>query len=131
MISTGSVSLGMKIAELPRCRDVPSLSCREDLAGCLYVLEGASLGGQVIGRALRERFGLNERRGASFFIGDADATVARWLRVLHWLEAVERGGARSEKVIASARATFLTLANWVEQQGASRTGTRWEADNRG
>jgi heme oxygenase len=33
------------IAALPLCSDRPELSCIEDLAGCLYVLEGACLGG--------------------------------------------------------------------------------------
>lgn len=107
------------IAELPRCTDLPRFSCLEDLAGCLYVLEGACLGGQVIARALRQRFGLTRETGASFFLGDGEATSARWLLVLDWLEAVERGGAGSEEVVASARATFLTLARWIEQQGAS------------
>jgi heme oxygenase len=120
------------IAELPRCSDLPRFSCLEDLAGCLYVLEGACLGGQVIARALRQRFGLTQESGASFFIGDAEATSARWRLVLDWLEAVERGGARSEEVVASARATFLTLARWMEQQGASMTPVRGgEAETHG
>jgi len=109
-----------EIAELPRCRDLPRLSSREDLAGSLYVLEGACLGEQVIARVLRARFGLTKESGASFFIGDAEATSERWLRVLHWLETMERGGARCVEIVTAARATFVTLANWVELQGASR-----------
>src|SRR4029079_5048564 len=44
-----------QVAELPRCSDLPRLLCLEDLAGCLYVLEGASLGGQVIAPVLERR----------------------------------------------------------------------------
>jgi len=114
-----------EIDELPRCSDLPRLACSEDLAGCLYVLEGACLGGQVIARALRRRFGL---AGISFFTGDAEATAARWIVVLGWLERVVRDGARSDEIVATARATFQTLARWLQQQGASQ---RTEGGDRG
>jgi heme oxygenase len=126
LIEDDLLALGLsrsEIAELPRCADLPRLSCPEDLAGCLYVLEGACLGGQVIARSLRRRFGLAEGSGMSFFIGDADATSTRWLRLLAWLDDMVRGGARSEDIVASARATFQTLARWLEQQGASSWST--------
>src|SRR3954470_11906358 len=127
LIEDDLLALGLsrrEIAELPRCTDLPPLSSSEDLAGCLYVLEGACLGGQVIASALRQRFGVATGSGASFFIGDAEATPARWILVLAWLEGLARGGARTEEIVASARATFLTLARWVEQEGASRHPVR-------
>ena len=105
---------------MPRCTNLPRLSCAEDLAGCLYVLEGACLGGQVIARTLRQRLGVAKGSGASFFVGDAEATSARWILVLTWLDGLVRAGARSEAIAASACATFLTLARWAEQRGASQ-----------
>ena len=98
---------------------LPRLSCREDLAGCLYVLEGACLGGQVIAPLLYRRFGVAKGSGASFFVGDAEGTSARWMLVLAWLEGVVCAGARNEEIVAAAQATFQTLARWVERQGAS------------
>jgi heme oxygenase len=109
-----------ELAGLPRCIDVPQLSCREDLAGCLYVLEGACLGGQVIAPALHQQLGVAKGSGASFFVGDAEATSARWILFLTWLDGLARAGARSEDIVAAACATFLTFARWVEQQGASQ-----------
>jgi heme oxygenase (biliverdin-IX-beta and delta-forming) len=108
-----------ELAELPRCVVLPRLSCLEDLAGCLYVLEGACLGGQVIASLLCRRFGVVKGSGASFFVGDAEGTRARWMLVLAWLEGVMGAGARSEEIVAAACATFQTLAQWVQQQGAS------------
>jgi heme oxygenase len=109
-----------ELAGLPRCTNLPRLSCPEDLAGCLYVLEGACLGGQVIAQALRRQLGVDRGSGASFFVGDAEATSARWILVLTWLDGLARAGARREEIVASACATFLTIARWVEQQGASQ-----------
>jgi len=117
-----------ELAELSRCTNLPLLSSREDMAGCLYVLEGACLGGQVIVPTLRQRLAVDKDSGASFFVGDADATSARWILVLTWLDALVRAGARSEEIAASACATFLALARWVEEQGASQEKRHGQSD---
>jgi heme oxygenase len=114
-----------QLAELPRCTDLPRLSCLEDLAGCLYVLEGACLGGQVIAPALQGRLGLDRENGASFFIGDAEATPARWNRVVGWLDSLPSDGARIEDIVASACSTFSALIRWVTRRRASG-GTSWQ-----
>jgi len=123
LIESDLLALGLsrrELAELPRCTNLPRLSCPEDLAGCLYVLEGACLGGQVIAPRLGHRLGVAKGSGASFFVGDSEATSARWILVLDWLEELVRAGARREEITASACATFLALARWVEQQDASQ-----------
>jgi heme oxygenase len=123
LIESDLVALGLserELTELPWCAELPRLSCPEHLAGCLYVLEGACLGGQVVARALQRQLGVAKGSGASFFVGDADGTAARWLLVVTWLEGLVRVGDRTEQIVASARETFLTLARWLELQGASR-----------
>ena len=102
---------------LPRCVDLPRLTSLEELAGCLYVIEGACLGGQRIAPVLRERLGVTQSCGASFFVGDAERTPERWSRFLIWLEDLVRAGAVTEEILTSARATFLAFAMWVEQAG--------------
>jgi len=124
LIEHDLMALGLsrrELAELPRCVELPRLSFPEDLAGCLYVLEGACLGGQIIAPLLRRRFGMDKASGASFFVGDAERTPARWMLVLAWLEGLVRAGARCERIVDAACATFQTLARWVERQGASPT----------
>jgi heme oxygenase len=92
----------------------------EHLAGCLYVLEGACLGGQIIARALRERLPLTDDHGLSFFVGDGSRTGARWRSVLDWLEGLVRRGALADEIVASARETFCALGCWVEMREAAR-----------
>jgi heme oxygenase len=118
LIESDLLSLGLsgrEIAELPRCDDLPRLSCPAELAGCLYVLEGACLGGQVIAPALRARLGVAKGSGASFFTGDAEETPARWRLFVAWLEALGGAGAATVEVVGSARATFLAFARWAER----------------
>ena len=118
LIEGDLLSLGLspqQIADLPRCADLPRLSSTEEAAGCLYVVEGACLGGQVIAPALRERLGVTKGSGASFFIGDAEGTRARWSLFLAWLEGLVRAGSVTAEIVGSARATFLAFARWVER----------------
>jgi heme oxygenase len=122
LIQSDLLSLGRsrrEITDLPRCGDLPRLSRPEELAGCLYVLEGACLGGQVIASALRERLGVAKGSGASFFIGDGEGTPARWRLFLTWLEGLAGVSSATAEIVGSARATFLAFARWVEQQRES------------
>jgi heme oxygenase len=114
--------LGLSPAELvalPRCDGIPGLSGSEQLAGCLYVLEGAALGGQVVTPVLRRRLGVAKRTGASFFAGDEERTAARWAVVLEWLEGLERTGTSPGLIVAAANATFEALARWLSRQEPS------------
>jgi heme oxygenase len=123
LIERDLVALGLsgrELTDLPWCSELPRLSCPDHLAGCLYVLEGACLGGQVVASALQRQLGVAKGSGASFFVGDADGTAARWRLVITWLEGLVGVGARAEQVVTSARETFLTLARWLELQRASR-----------
>lgn len=121
------VALGMtprEMTTLPVCSDLPSLHEPEHLAGCLYVLEGASLGGRIIAQALNRQLALRNNSGAAFFVGDGAGTGVRWKRVLQWLEELANpgsgDGARSREIVRSACETFGPLARWVRLQGFSR-----------
>jgi heme oxygenase (biliverdin-IX-beta and delta-forming) len=105
------------ISEIPTCADLPDLRTAENFAGCLYVLEGASLGGQAIIRHLRERLELTDHGGAAFFAGDGSLTAARWKCVLAWLEHISHSGLRAEQIVTSACQTFRALARWARAQG--------------
>ena len=101
------------LAALPLCSDRPELTCVEDLAGCLYVLEGACLGGQVLTPLLHRRLGVAKGSGAAFFAGDGDGTRARWSVVVAWLDGLPRSGASTTKIIGAAKATFAAFGRWA------------------
>ena len=110
------------LAALPLCRHRPDLSCVEDLAGCLYVLEGACLGGQVISPLLHRRLGLTKGSGAAFFAGDEEATLPRWTLFVAWVDGLPRTGASTTKIISAATATFEAFARWA---AVARAGAPW------
>ena len=102
-----------ELAALPLCRDRPELSCSEDLAGSLYVLEGACLGGQVLIPLLHRRLGIAKDSGAAFFAGDEERTLPRWAVIVAWLDGLPRMGASTAKIISAAKATFEAFARWA------------------
>jgi heme oxygenase len=102
-----------ELAALPLSSDRPKLSCSEDLAGCLYVLEGACLGGQVLTPLLHRRLNLTKDRGAAFFAGDEEGTLPRWTAVVAWLDGLPRTGASAEKIVSAAKSTFDAFARWA------------------
>jgi len=116
LIERDLLALGLSPAEivaLPLCSERPELSCREDLAGSLYVLEGACLGGQALAPLLHRRLGLSKEDGAAFFAGDGEWTLPRWTVVVAWLDGLPRTGASTGKIIGAANATFDALARWA------------------
>jgi len=125
LIERDLLALGRSPAELAAlslCSDRPELSCVEDLAGCLYVLEGACLGGQVLVPLLHRRLGLAKDSGAAFFAGDEEWTLARWTVIVAWLDGLPRTGASTAKIISAAKATFEAFARWA---AVARGGSPW------
>jgi heme oxygenase len=104
-----------EIAKLPRCRDLPELSNRYHGLGCMYVLEGSTLGGQVIGRELVRRFGIGETSGASFFLSHGPLVGEMWkdfcVTVRSQVDSVDG----RESALRAANDTFCSLGNWMRK----------------
>lgn len=110
--------VGPPVEDLPTCHALPVIDGVSAALGCLYVLEGASLGGQVITRHVRATLGVTPGHGCAFFFGDGEQTRAHWKGFVNLLE---RFGAvhpdAHAGVLVAAIATFQTLRCWWE--GAS------------
>jgi heme oxygenase len=116
-------ALGMSrrdVAGLPQCEALPRVASPAQLGGCLYVLEGATLGGQFIVRALERRVDVELAAAAAFFAGDGARTGPRWKRVTGWLEQLARADASADALVCAARATFESLERWLRARGVGR-----------
>ena len=98
------------LAEPPQCPALPPLHARAQLLGALYVLEGSTLGGQVIARQLAAA-GI---AGRTFFAGRAERTGPLWKQFGQLLEAAA-ASEDADAIVASAILTFQTLAAWLTQ----------------
>ncbi|MCL5125710.1 MAG: biliverdin-producing heme oxygenase [Deltaproteobacteria bacterium] len=105
--STGS------IAQLPLCDHITYVQTLADALGVLYLFEGSRLGGLVLSKALRERFGFVEYRGYAYFGSNGLEVAAMWASFKDFMENyVERHG-EGDKIINSAKKCFVLLNEWL------------------
>ncbi|MDO7853485.1 biliverdin-producing heme oxygenase [Hymenobacter convexus] len=95
---------------LPLSPDMPPLHTVPQLLGALYVMEGSTLGGQVISRQL-ERAGIPLRR---YFLGYGERTGPLWKTFGQLLTAAATP-ATADEIVASAARTFQHLDAWINQ----------------
>ncbi len=99
------------ISALPLARTPGRLDQRGRFLGCLYVREGATLGGRVMAAKLDHLFGAGPE-GRLFFTGAASDTTA-WRSCC---EALERHATADEiaAMIAAAQQTFEIFEAWMD-----------------
>ncbi|OWK38693.1 biliverdin-producing heme oxygenase [Fimbriiglobus ruber] len=100
---------------LPRCPDLPDLSSVPRALGCLYVLEGSTLGGQYITRHLGKLPG--GPFPTAFFASYGDEVGAMWKAFGAFLTAYSQARADDDVIVASARDTFAALGAWLPAVG--------------
>lgn len=101
-------------ALLPLCTKLPPLNSAAECFGCLYVLEGATLGGLIISRHVGQKLGVAARSGGAFFCGYGEQTGAMWQQFRAAITAFSLQTDDQDAVVASARATFEALQHWCE-----------------
>lgn len=126
------------LAALPRCADLPACTTPEQLLGCLYVIEGATLGGRSITRHLQTRLGLTPESGGAFFDGYGAQTGAYWKAFctmlsenadLHMGHSADDYAdhssveSRHAAIVAGANQTFETLTHWLFPTSLQTTST--------
>lgn len=112
-------SLGMSetaISEIESCGDLPALDSREKIFGALYVVEGSTLGGQVISRHLKEKFGFDESSGAAFFSGYGKETGAMWKNFREAITVFADGGANRAEIVGAANETFTKIGDCLSAE---------------
>ena len=97
-----------QIAALPRPA-LPDLQPPGAALGLLYVMEGSTLGGQMIARHLKAATWLPPLR---FFAGHGKQTAALWRETCARLQAVTDSAAQ-RRAIATAVASFDLLRLWL------------------
>ncbi|MDO1447725.1 biliverdin-producing heme oxygenase [Rhodocytophaga aerolata] len=102
---------------LPMCYDLPEVHTLEQAFGCLYVMEGSTLGGKMIYKMVNDTLGLDHTNGISFFYGYGAETGPKWKAFQQALEAVSsRAPAKDEQLIEAANNTFNKLKKWFESE---------------
>ena len=111
-------ALGMSHNQFEVCHQFMPVSTPAEAFGCLYVLEGSTLGGQFIARQVEASLGLTSQHGCMFFSGNGRDTGKMWKSFGESLNAfaAENPGS-TQTVVASAIATFTMFLKWFSSPG--------------
>ncbi len=110
-----------EIAALPRAAQLPSILRPADGFGVLYVLEGASLGGQLILRQVKPALSVTEKAGASFFTSYGAEIGEYWRDFTSAMDAYGDSDTRVDAMERAALATFDCFLQWMNAR-APRPG---------
>ena len=101
------------IAAVPQCAYVPAPVSSAEALGCLYVLEGATLGGKVILRAVAASALRDGRRGGAFFGAYGSLVGQRWREFTAVVADATAAGADPAVIVSGARETFAAMEEWL------------------
>jgi heme oxygenase len=81
--------------------------------GTAYVLEGATLGGQIITRHLQQELGIQPECGGAFFHSYGASVAPMWREFVEVLNTYPATEDEQVALVASACETFSSLEAWL------------------
>lgn len=94
----------------PLC--TPTIASIGEFVGTLYVIEGSTLGGQMIAKCIRQHLGLTPSGGARFYYGYGEATASMWQGFIEFAESIVEDPAQ----VAAAEIASGSVFELFQQQ---------------
>ena len=99
-------ALGGRPEKKAKQADLPVIENRLQAFGALYVIEGSTLGGQVIVKMLERQMTTNRKSGFTFFNGYGEETAKRWTSFKNLLDEQVRDETEARQILEAADVTF-------------------------
>ncbi|WP_158792096.1 biliverdin-producing heme oxygenase [Granulicella sp. L60] len=96
---------------------LPEMNSLPGLLGTMYVMEGSTLGGQLIARHVEVALHLGEGQGSSYFRGHGSQTGPMWKEFCEMLK-LRIPDEQTDAVVVSAKAMFRTFWMWMQRKSA-------------
>ena len=93
---------------------LPEISSEAAFLGSMYVMEGSTLGGQLISRHVERVLGLGAGHGDAYFRGHGDGTGILWKEFCDVLRT-RIPDTEADTAIHAARAMFKVFGSWMQQ----------------
>ena len=105
--------------QLPRATTLPSTSSRAAILGAAYVLEGSTLGGQIIARHLTATLQLTGTDGRRFFSSYGERVGSQWQEFR--AELLRASSPTNDPgIVDAAQTTFGLRHGWFAHEKATR-----------
>lgn len=104
---------GIDPTVVPVCSSLPVVRTFGRALGCLYVLEGSTLGARFIAKHISVQLNIDEDSGGLFFNAYGAAVGERWLAFKAFVIS-QANIWTEEELLSAARETFERLNDWME-----------------
>lgn len=112
LLSEDLAHFNVSAETLPVCANTPAMTNIQEAMGVLYVLEGSTMGGQIIFRQLLKSGIISEgSAGGNFFKPYGEATMPMWMKFKESLNKLS--GIDDDAVLNKARETFNKMEVWL------------------
>jgi heme oxygenase len=98
---------------VPTCPGLPVCTDVATAFGCLYVVEGATLGGRTLVPLVESRLGCTPAAGAQYLASYGDQTTERWQQFSLAIDQWCRPPERFARAARAAIETFAALEQWL------------------
>jgi heme oxygenase len=92
---------------------LPALTNVLQSIGAMYVMEGSTLGGQIIAKMLRDKSVNIPSNGLSFFEGYKENTITMWRSFTVCLDETFKTDEEINQITLSAKNTFAKMKDWI------------------
>jgi heme oxygenase len=91
---------------------LPEMNTQARRLGVMYVMEGSTLGGQLIARHVERVLGLSEGQGNAYFRGHGARTGTMWKEFCEVLQT-RVPDSEAEAVMGAAKEMFAVFGSWM------------------
>ncbi|MBX3245032.1 MAG: biliverdin-producing heme oxygenase [Acidobacteria bacterium] len=105
-------------SEIEKWEDIPDLTETARAFGGIYVMEGATLGGQVITRHLKEHLDITPETGGAFFNSYGKEVGPMWKEFGAAITAFSEANGQEEDTVQAAKETFDAFRRCFEERSA-------------
>ncbi len=102
-----------EITSLPRCERLPGCGNTAAALGCVYVFEGATLGGRTMLPLVASNLGIDAAHGAAFLASYGAQVESMWRSFRSAMENSCVRPERREQAVGAAIETFECLGSWL------------------
>ncbi|MFN8673920.1 MAG: biliverdin-producing heme oxygenase [Candidatus Sericytochromatia bacterium] len=103
-----------EIGQITLCNDLPEIENQAKLLGCMYVIEGATLGGQLVGGKLDEFLRLNGN-GSRFFYSYKENVRPFWKEFMDYINEYSAKTGIEDEIVESSFNTYMKFNKWLLQ----------------
>ena len=101
--------------DIQECQTIPEITGLAQAAGVMYVLEGSTLGGQIISKMLNTKLNLNNK-SLCFFSAYGDSTMQKWSEFTEFLNELTLDTSKENNLLTAAKDTFVLLDKWMKER---------------